>query len=238
MPGGGGFGKQAAIGRIELAVRAALMRADRGQRAVELAECRRDQRFAGEEAGIGHQIAGFEIVGAVEHEIVAADQRHHIVGIEPHGMRLEMHMRIERVNLIGGAVDLAPADIGRGVDDLALQIGQRHDVVIDHAERADAGRRQIHQHRRAEAAGADHQHGGLLQRRLAGAADVAQHDMAGVAFEFVGRQHGRVTSIVRHNYQILMVRSALAPSRTMRPDCRPSFETQASPLLRMRRLVP
>jgi hypothetical protein len=54
------------------------------------------------------------------------------------------------------------------VDDLALQVGQRDDVVIDHAERADAGGRQIHQDRRAEAAGADHQHGRLLQRRLPG----------------------------------------------------------------------
>ena len=97
-----------------------------------------------------------------------------------------MDMRIERVNPLGRAVDLAPADIGRGVDDLALQIGQRDDVVIDHAERADAGGGQIHQRRRAEAAGADHQHGRLLQRGLAGAADFAQHDMAGVAFEFVG----------------------------------------------------
>ena len=95
------------------------------------------------------------------------------------------------MNLLGGAVDLAPADIGRGVDDLALQIGQRHDVVIDHAERADAGGGEIHQRRRAEAAGADHQHGRFLQRGLAGAADLAQHDMAGVAFEFVGTQHGR-----------------------------------------------
>ena len=55
------------------------------------------------------------------------------------------------------------------------------------AERADAGGREIHQRRRAEAAGADHQHGGLLQRGLAGAADLAQHDVAGVAFEFLGR---------------------------------------------------
>ena len=109
-------------------------------------------------------------------------------------MRLEMNMRIERVNHFGGAVDLAPSDVGRGVDDLALQVGQRDDVVIDHAERADAGGRQIHQDRRAEAAGADHQHGRLLQRGLPGAADFAQHDMAGVAFEFVGRQHGRVIS--------------------------------------------
>ena len=96
--------------------------------------------------------------------------------------------------MLGGAVDLAPSDIGRGVDDLALQIGQRDHIVIDHAERADTGGRKIHQDRRAETAGADHQHGRLLQRGLAGAADFAQHDMAGIAFEFVGRQHGRVTS--------------------------------------------
>ena len=80
------------------------------------------------------------------------------------------------------------------MDDLALQIGQRHDVVIDHAERPDTGGGKIHQRGRAEAAGADHQHGGLLQRSLTGAADLAQHDVAGVAFELVGTQHGLVKS--------------------------------------------
>ena len=109
-------------------------------------------------------------------------------------MRLETNVRIERVDHLRGAVDLAPSDVARGVDDLALQIGQRDDIVIDHAQRADAGGRQIHQDRRAEAAGADHQHGRLLQRGLAGAADFAQYDMAGVALELVGRQHGRVKS--------------------------------------------
>ncbi len=104
-------------------------------------------------------------------------------------MRGEAHMRIERVDLLGRGVGLAAADVGRGMDDLALQIGQRHDVVIDDAELADACGGEIHQRRRAEAARADDQHGGLLQRLLAGAADFAQHDVAGVAFEFVGAQH-------------------------------------------------
>ena len=170
------------------------MRPDRGQRSIEHAERARDQRLAGEEASIGNQIAGFEIVGAVEHEIVAADQRHRILRIETGRMRLEMNMRIECMNLFGGAVDLAPSDIGRGMDDLALQVGQRDDVVIDSAERADTGGRQIHQDRRAEAAGADHQHRRLFQRGLPRATDFVQYDMAGVTFEFVGRQHGRVRS--------------------------------------------
>ena len=62
---------------------------------------------------------------------------------------------------------------------------KRHDVVIDHAELADAGSRKIHQRRCAEATGADDQHGRLLQRLLAGTAYLVQHDMAGIAFEFV-----------------------------------------------------
>ena len=109
-------------------------------------------------------------------------------------MRREPDVRIEAVNSIRGGVSLAPADVRRGVNDLALQIGQRHDVVINHAERANAGGGKIHQRRRAEAARADHQHGSFLQRRLAGAADFAQHDMAGIALEFVGTQHDAVMS--------------------------------------------
>ena len=109
-------------------------------------------------------------------------------------MRCELDVGIERVDSLRGRVGLAPADIRRGVDDLALQIGQRDDIVIDHAERTDARGGKVHQCRRAETAGADHQHGSLLQRRLAGAADLAQHDVAGVAFELVGTQHGLVKS--------------------------------------------
>ena len=43
--------------------------------------------------------------------------------------------------------------------------------------------------RRAEPAGADHQHARSFERVLAGAADLAQHDVAGIAFKFVGAQH-------------------------------------------------
>ena len=74
------------------------------------------------------------------------------------------------------------------MDDLPLQVGERHGVVVDDAERADAGRREILQHRRAEPAGADDQHPRALQLLLAGAADLRQHDVARIAFEFFGRK--------------------------------------------------
>ena len=60
-------------------------------------------------------------------------------------MRRELDMGIERVHFLRGSVGLAVADVRRGVDDLALQIGQRDDVVIDHAERPDTGGGKVHQ---------------------------------------------------------------------------------------------
>ena len=107
-------------------------------------------------------------------------------------MGLDAHMGIEAAERRHGALHLGPADVLGGMDDLALQVGQRHRIVVDHAERADAGRREIEQHRRAQPAGPDHQHPRALERRLAGAADLAQHEMAGIALDLVGIEHGTV----------------------------------------------
>ena len=109
-------------------------------------------------AGVGDEIAGGEIVGAVGDDVVARDQASALAAVEARRMRHERDMGVEPLDRRGRAVDLGRADVGRAVDHLALQIGQRHRVVVDDAERADAGGREIEQHRRAEAAGADHQH--------------------------------------------------------------------------------
>ena len=101
-------------------------------------------------------------------------------------MRLDGDMRIEPADRRRGAVDLRRADIRRGVDHLPLQIRQRDHVVVDDAERADAGGGEIKQHRRAEPAGADHQHAGAAERGLSRPAHLAQHDVARIAFKFVG----------------------------------------------------
>ena len=44
------------------------------------------------------------------------------------------------------------------MNDLALQVGQIDGVVVDDAERADAGGGQVQQQRRAEPARTHHQH--------------------------------------------------------------------------------
>ena len=160
------------------------------ERAVEGADRGGDQRLAGEVAGVGDQIAGGEIVGAVGDNVVARNQLERVRRREPRHMRFHRHMRIEPLNRGLRAVHLAHADVGRGVDHLPLQVRQRHRVVIDHAERADAGGGQIEQHRRAKAAGADHQHARGLELGLPRAADLAQNDVARVAFELFCIEHG------------------------------------------------
>jgi hypothetical protein len=92
-------------------------------------------------------------------------------------------MRVDAGDRLRCAVDLRPAGIGLAMDDLPLKVGQRDRVVVDEAERADAGGGELGDDRRAEAAGAHHQHPRALQPLLAGPADLGQHDVAGVAFQ-------------------------------------------------------
>jgi len=59
----------------------------------------------------------------------------------------------------------------------------------DDAERADPGGGEVEQHRRAQTAGADHQNARSLEPGLAGAAYLAQHDVARIAFQFLRIEH-------------------------------------------------
>ncbi len=87
-------------------------------------------------------------------------------------------------------VDLGRADIGDAVEHLSLQVGERHRIWIDDPERANAGGGKIEGGRRAQAAGADDQNPGGLERLLARPADFAQDEVAGVAVDFgLGERH-------------------------------------------------
>src|SRR5690606_1305082 len=93
------------------------------------------------------------------------------------------------------ALDLRRADLRGLVDDLALEVTERHRVVVDDAERADAGCREIQRYRRAKAAGADDQHARSLQFLLALPADVLEDEVALVAGDLFGcESHARIYS--------------------------------------------
>ena len=61
-------------------------------------------------------------------------------------------------------------------------------IVIDDADRADARRRKILQHRRTQPSGPDDQHPRALQFLLTGATEFRQDDVARIALQFVGRK--------------------------------------------------
>ena len=99
-------------------------------------------------------------------------------------------MRIERRRRTAPAlVGLAGADVlGRDGSTCRCRLESADGVVVDDADRADARRRQIGDHRAAEPAGADHQHPRRLQLLLARAADALEHEVAGIAAGLVGRE--------------------------------------------------
>ena len=104
-------------------------------------------------------------------------------------MRFDLNVRIEPSDRGAGLSRLFLADVAGRKNDLPLQIRQRHMIVIDDANRADAGGGEIMQYRRAKPAGADDQHARGFELLLAGAADLAQHDVARVTFQFLGLEH-------------------------------------------------
>ena len=89
---------------------------------------------------------------------------------------------------VGGRCDFRAAHVAGAEKHLALQIREIHDVEIDQADAADAGRREIKSERRAEAAGADAKHFRLLQLQLTFHAHFRHDQVAAVAQDFFFRK--------------------------------------------------
>jgi hypothetical protein len=88
-------------------------------------------------AGIGHCKARLEIVGSVYGKIVGRDESRGICRRQAQPVKLDLHMRIDAQDCIPRTFRLGLAKRIRTVDDLALQVGERHLVIIDNAECAD-----------------------------------------------------------------------------------------------------
>ena len=106
-------------------------------------------------------------------------------------MRHEFNVRVHLVQALHRGVDLGAADIGAAVEQLAVQVRLVDDVEVHQAEAADAGGGQVHPERRAEAAGADHQHLGGLELQLPLGADLGHDEVPAVAEDLVRAQFGR-----------------------------------------------
>ena len=170
-------------------------REDRGL-AVEAVDRAPDVGDPEEVRRVVDHVAGREVVGAVDDQVVALEDLHHVVVVEPLLVEHDVDVGVGLGDRLLGRLRLRLADVGLPVDDLALQVGLVDLVELGDAEGADAGRGQVEQRGAAQAAGADDEHLGVLEPLLPGHPDVGDDQVAAVAAylvdgELVGGLHER-----------------------------------------------
>ena len=180
--GGGGLGEDASIaGRAAGGVK-------HGKLPLPLRQRAGDQRNPRFHAGGVHQIACREIIRPVENQIVIRQQIGGDFFGEPAMVGPYRDKRIQRRHFRLGGKYLGRSDGGILVDDLPLQVRVLDHVIVNHADCADTGRREVLQRGRAQPPGAHHKHARLLQCLLPRATQFAQHDMPGIPVEFGFRE--------------------------------------------------
>ena len=142
---------------------------------------RADQRLGGGKTEVAQHVGDGKTVGGVDDEIGRLDQCAGILRRQAHDMPFEAHLGIEAVQRLPSRFDLRPSDIGHAVERLAMEVGDLDRVVIDQDDAADPRPHQILQHRAAEAARADHHHGGRRQAGLPFGPDLTQDRLACVS---------------------------------------------------------
>ena len=95
----------------------------------------------------------------------------------------DLHVRVEGPDRRGRGVRLGGAHRGGGVDDLALQVGHVHDVVVHDPQGARARGRQVQGRRGAQAPGAYEQDAGGADALLAGHPHLGYQGVATVALQ-------------------------------------------------------
>jgi hypothetical protein len=153
---------------------------------------------AQEHAGVVDEVAGGEVVGAVDDQVVVAEDLHDVGRVQAGVVGANRDVAVEALEHRLGRLDLRDADGLLAVQDLALQVRQVGLVVVDDAEGADASRGEVERGRRAEAASADAEHAGVEQLLLTLLAHLRQDDLARVAGLLLVAEHLAVLERVAH----------------------------------------
>ena len=131
--------------------RAVLGRLERRYLSLEPQDCAVAERDAGERAGVVDEVARGEVVRAVDHDVVVRDEVLDVRRGQADLVRLDVDVGVLPGDEVARGLDLRAADVRVAVDHLSLEVRALDDVVVDDAERADAGRREVLDGRRPEA---------------------------------------------------------------------------------------
>ena len=174
--GGGRFGVEAAVtGTAEVG-------GEDGDLALSLVNAAVDEGHAREHGGIVGEVAGGEVVRAIDYHIVGGDEDGGVFRGEAFGVGDEAHLGVEGGQAGGGAGEFGRGGGGGGgvVQDLALQVVEGDGVEIGQAQRADPGGGEVEGDGTAESAETDDEHATGGESGLAGGAELGQTGLAGV----------------------------------------------------------
>ncbi len=151
-----------------------------------------DVRLAEENASVVHQVARGEIVGAIDDDVVIAEEVERILAGQPSFVLIDLNVGIQSAKARGSCFDFWPADVRRAEKNLALQVGQIDLVEVDEANAAHTGGGEIQAERRAQPSRADTKNFSPLELELPIHADFGHDQMAAVAeYFFVRKGRGR-----------------------------------------------
>jgi len=151
--------------------------------AVESQDAAVREGLAGHDAGIVDEEFHGEIVCAVDHEVIILDDVEGIRRVEKLVKGVYLHLGINGLHLLLGALYLGHTHVFGEMDDLSLQVAQVDHVGIDHTYTPHTGGGKIHAHRRAKAAGTHDEHLGIENLLLPLKSHVLQQDVAAVTLD-------------------------------------------------------
>jgi hypothetical protein len=140
-----------------------------------------DDRLAQAHRGVVEGVSRFEVVRPVDDDVVPGDEPIDVVGPEPLDVLLHRRLGVERPDGRLGRVGLAHPEPVHAVEHLALEVRLLDHVVVDDADGADPGRREVQRDGRPETAGTDEQHLRVEKLALALEPDLGDEDLPVIA---------------------------------------------------------
>ena len=139
-PRGRRLGEHAAVAGAFSGVEHAQLALEPEDRAVHVRDTRQD-------AGVVDEVAGGEVVRAVDDQVVAGHDLQGVVGGQEGAVLHHLDVGVDLRDRRSGGVDLVCTDVGGAVDDLALQVGGVDDVVIHQTDGAHTGGSEVERQR-------------------------------------------------------------------------------------------
>lgn len=159
-----------------------------------------DVGFLQEHAGVVHQIAGDEVIRAVDHPVIATDEFEGVPAVEAGGVNLHVDVGIQRFQRGFGGPGLGFSHAVGAVEDLAMQVGDVECVKFHEAQASHAGGGEVEEGGGAQSSGSHAQDAGGSEFLLSVPPQLRENDLPRVALDFFEAQaHQAAITVLEDN---------------------------------------